>query len=285
MKVDLATRNLDEMTSREVELYFQEGGDLVFIPFGPISGHGAFIPLGIHAHWAQALSLLVAGRANGLVHPPIYTCYAGATRSFRGTGVFPITEQVSVLKRIAGSLLDRGFKRVVLVASTTPEWIGGLVAARELFDETEKPVWLLIAERLLEFPEVKAMYEGYPGNFGETQIEQASLKVLGKRAFIRYPEWAKARKPSDPDQPRAIAEDVDRLRKLGAIGFRYHEEGNHGNHGNAGLLYKGIPDVDLAGMILEKCADLVLPLLESYARYAAWIGSVPFRFIVPTENL
>ncbi|HET6485118.1 MAG TPA: creatininase family protein [Spirochaetia bacterium] len=281
----LMTRRLDEMTSREVELYVQGGGDLIFVPFGPISGHGAFIPLGIHAHWAQALSLLVAERANGLVHPPIFTCYAGATRSFRATGIFSITEQVSILKRVAITLKERGFTRVVLMASTTPEWFGGMVAAREVFDETEQPVWMLVGERLLELPEVKSLYDGYPGNFGETQIELASLTVLGRPAVIRYPEWAKAKKPDDPDQPTEIAEDVDRLRKMGTIGFRYYEEGNHGNHGNAGLTHNGMSDVDLAVKVLEKSADLVLPLLESYTRYLKWIKAQPLNFIVPKENL
>ncbi len=285
MGVELVTRRLDEMTSREVEQYHQGGGDLVFVPFGPISGHGALIPLGIHAHWAQALSLLVAERANGLVYPPVFTCYPGATRSFRGTVFFSITEQVAILKRLAIGLLDRGFRRVVLMASTTPEWLGGTVAAREVFDETERPVWLLIGERLLEIPEVKALYDGYPGNFGETQIELASLGILGRQPVIRYPEWARAKKPSDPDQPVEIAADVDRLRKLGAIGFRYHAEGNHGNHGNAGLVHKGVSDVELARKVLEKCADQVVPLLESYSRYAAWIEGMPFKFIVPTEHL
>ena len=281
----LVTRRLDEMTSREVELYVQDGGDLIFVPFGPISGHGAFIPLGIHAHWAQALSLLVAERANGLVHPPIFTCYAGATRSFRATGIHTITEQASILKRVAITLKERGFARVVLMASTTPEWFGGMVAAREVFDETEQPVWMLVGERLLELPEVKSLYDGYPGNFGETQIELASLKVLGRPVVIRYPEWAKAKKPDDPDQPREIAEDVDRLRKMGTIGFRYYEEGNHGNHGNAGLTHHGMSDVDLAVKVLEKSADLVLPLLESYGRYLKWIEGQPLDFIVPKENL
>ena len=64
------TRRMDEMTSREVELYLKDGGDLVFIPFGPVSGHGAFIPMGMHAHWANALSVLLAEKANGLVSPP-----------------------------------------------------------------------------------------------------------------------------------------------------------------------------------------------------------------------
>ena len=34
------TRHMEDMTSREVEFYLKEGGDLVFIPFGPVSGHG-----------------------------------------------------------------------------------------------------------------------------------------------------------------------------------------------------------------------------------------------------
>jgi hypothetical protein len=159
------------------------------------------------------------------------------------------------------------------------------VAAREIFDETEVPVWLLIAERLLERPEVKRILEGYPGDFGETQIDLASLKVLGRKAVIRYPEWAKEIKAADPDQPRAITEDVDELRKMGAIGFRYHEEGNHGNHGNAGLVHKGEADLDMAVRVLDTCAELVLPLLQRYSRYMDWIARTPFKFIVPTEHL
>ena len=143
----LTTRYLDAMTSREVEFYLKDGGDLIFIPFGPISGHGALLPLGIHAHWAQALSQLLAERANGLVFPPVYSCYAGATRSFRGTVSFPIAEQVEVLMRIANTLCDQGFRRTVLVGGTTPESTGGAVAARELSDRIERPIWFVEAAR------------------------------------------------------------------------------------------------------------------------------------------
>jgi len=279
----LATRHLDEMTSREVERYIQAGGDLVLVPFGPLSGHGALIPLGIHAHWAHALSLLVAERADGLVYPPVFACYAGATRSFRGTGPFSIMDQATILKKIAIGLGRQGFRRVVLVAATTPEYIGGTVAAREVFDETEKPVWLLIADKLLEEPDVKAMYADYPGQFGETLIELASLKVLGKTPLIRYPEWARVPKQSEPDQPREITADVHVLRKWGTVGFRYHAEGEHGNHGNAGIVHGGELDVDLAGRVLERCADLVAPALASFARYADWLARTPFGFIAPAN--
>ena len=58
--VSLVSRRMDEMTSREIELYLKAGGDLVLIPFGPVSGHGALIPVGMHAHWAHALSVFLS---------------------------------------------------------------------------------------------------------------------------------------------------------------------------------------------------------------------------------
>lgn len=277
----MTTRRFDEVTSREVELYFQDGGDLVLIPFGPISGHGALIPLGIHGHWAHALSLLIAERANGLVYPPVFSCYAGATRSFRGTVPFSIIEQATVLKRICFGLGKQGFKRVVLVAATTPEHFGGTVAAREAFDETEQPVLLLIADKILEEPEIKKIIAGYPGQFGETLLELASLKVLGREPLVRYPDFARAPKPDGKDQPPEIHADAHAMRRWGTAGFRYHHEGEHGNHGNAGIVHNGELDIDMAGRVLVKSAEMVLPVLESFSRYEKWLAKHPFAYIVP----
>jgi len=284
--VALQTRRMDEMTSREVELFLQGGGDLVLIPFGPVSGHGAFIPMGIHGHWAHALAVLLAERADGLVYPPVFTCFSGATRSFRGAVSFPVTEQAQVLERVVGVLQQQGFKRIVLVAGTNPEDLGGTVAARQVFDRTERPVWLLIAERLLHDPAVHALYEGYPGSFGETQIGLASLKILGRERPTPYPEWAREKKAdNDPDQPREIAEDVRALRAFGTIGFRYFEEANHGNHGMAGLTFNGKPDIDVAVEVLQKSAEVAAPALANLGHYADWLEKHPFQYIVPKERL
>jgi len=282
----LNTRRLDEMTSREVERYLKAGGDLAFVPFGPVSGHGALLPLGIHCHWAHALSLMLAEKANGLVFPPTYTCYAGATQTFRGTVSFPVEKQVANLIHIARTLHDQGFRRTVLVGGTTPESTGGLVAAREIFDATGKPIWFVEAAKLLEHPDVKSLYEGYPGNFGETVIGLASLKFLGRERPIPMAKWAAELKPDDEgDQPPDIFDTVVPLRRAGAIGFRYHEEGNHGNHGTAGITFKGRLDIDLAVEVLEKCADLLLPSLEELSRYSEWIADHPFRYLTATDRL
>ncbi len=282
------TRRMEEMTSREVEFYLKEEGDLVFVPFGPVSGHGAFIPMGMHAHWATALSILLARKANGLVFPTTYSCFAGATRAFRGTVSFAFEEQVSTLKKIALTLHKAGFRRVVLVGGTTPENTGGMMAARELFDETEKPFYFVECEKLLSAPEVKAIYEGYPGASHETQLCLAALKILGRERPIPAANWAKeieSKGDDKGDQPDEILDDIQTMRKWGAVGFRYYEEGNHGNHGTAGLIYKGRSDVDMAVEILEACADILLPVLNNLAHYADWLEKHPFHYIKATERL
>jgi hypothetical protein len=282
----LVTRRIDEMTSREVEFYLKEGGDLAFVPFGPVSGHGALIPMGMHAHWASALSLLLAEKANGLVFPATFTCFAGATRTFRGTVSFPIDEQVSVLKRIASTLHAAGFKRTVLVAGTNPEDVGGIIAARALFDETEKPYWYLQGSRILDMPEIRAMYNGYPGNFGETLVELASLRILGRERPTPLANWSRETKPGDGgDQPAEIAEDIKQARRFGAVGWRYFEEKNHGNHGTAGIMFKGKSDIDLTVEILNKCADLVVPALANFAHYEKWLSEHPVEYIKATDRL
>lgn len=285
--MSLATRRMDEMTSREIEQYFQAGGNTVFIPFGPVSGHGAFIPMGIHGHWATAVSVLLAEKVNALVYPTIFTCFSGATRTFRGAVSFTIGEQVAILKKIALILRKQGFLRTILVGGTSPESYGGNVAARELFDETEQAFLFIDCSIALEHPDVRAIWKGYPGNFGETVIGLASLKILGRQRPIPVPNWAAEIKPPDNegDQPADIHPDVAALRSAGMVGWRYYEERNHGNHGTAGIQFKGKSDIDLAVEALEKSAEVLMPVLASLDRYNEWLSKRPVKYITPTERL
>lgn len=282
------TRRIDEMTSREVEFYLRDGGDLALIPFGPVSGHGAFIPMGMHAHWATALCHLLARKADGLYFPPTYTVMAGAPQTFRGTVHFTVGEQVTILKKIALNLFNAGFKRTVLVCGTTPENTGGIVAVRELFDETGHPFWFVEGERLLKDPAVSAIYEGYPGNFGETLLCLAAMKILGRERPIPAADWAKeidSKRGEEGDQPEEIRADVVALREKGQVGWRYYEEGNHGNHGTAGITWKGRSDIDMTVEVLDKCADLLVPILPRLTRYSGWLDEHPFRYIQASERL
>ena len=284
--IPFPSRRMDELTSREIEFYLKSGGDLALIPFGPISGHGALIPVGMHGHWAHALSLLIAERANGLVFPVTHCCFAGATRTFRGTVSFTYEEQVLVLKRIASTLNKQGFRRTVLVGGTNPEDTAGMIAARELFDETEKPIFFISARRAFDLPEVQELWRGYPGSFEEQQIDLASLRILGRERPIPLENWSKEIKNADePDQPAEIAPDVTAMRKWGAVGWRYFEEKNHGNHGNAGVIFNGRSDIDIAVDVLRKSADVIVPALASFEHYSKWLEQHPMQYISATERL
>jgi hypothetical protein len=277
---------MDEMTSREIEFYLKSGGDLALIPFGPVSGHGALIPVGMHAHWAHALSLLIAEKANGLVFPVTHCCFAGATRTFRGTVSFTHGEQVLVLKRIASTLNKQGFRRTVLVGGTNPEDTAGMVAARELFDDSEIPTFFVSASRAFNLPEVQQMWRGYPGSFNEQQIDLASLRILGRERPIPLQTWSREiRADREPDQPADVAADVVAMRRWGAVGFRYFEEKNHGNGGNAGVMFNGRSDIDLAVDVLRKSADLIAPALASFEHYSKWLEQHPMQYIDATDRL
>jgi len=173
------------------------------------------------------------------------------------------------------------------VGGTTPESTGGQVTARTLFDQTDRPFWFVEAARLLDAPEVKALYEGYPGNFGETLIELASLRILGRERPIPLVKWARELKPDvgEGDRPGEVFQDVVALRRIGAIGFRYYEERHHGNHGTAGIEFRGRADVDMAVEVLERSAEALLPALVSLTRYTDWVGAHPFRYITASDRL
>src|SRR6186713_802909 len=51
--------HLDRLTNREVEAWFKTS-DVIFVPHGPISGHGPWTTLGVHAHGAEAVCVRLA---------------------------------------------------------------------------------------------------------------------------------------------------------------------------------------------------------------------------------
>ena len=79
--------------------------------------------------------------------------------------------------------------------------------------------------------------------------------------------------------------DVVALRRLGAIGCRYHEEQHHGNHGTAGIEFEGRSDVDMAVEVLERSARALAPSLASLDRYLTWMETHPFRYVTARERL
>jgi len=156
------------------------------------------------------------------------------------------------------------------------------------FNETEKPFLFLKCQTLVASPQASAIYAGYPGSSPETQLCLGAFKILGRERPSPAANWAKeieSKRYDAGDQPEEIRADTNAMRKVGAAGFRYFEEGNHGNHGTAGIIYKGRSNVDMAVEVIEACADAALPVLDHFAHYTEWLDMHPFQWVKATERL
>ncbi len=279
--------HLDRLTSREVEERMKKS-DAVFVPHGPISGHGPWTTLGVHAHGAEAVSTLLARKCGGLVYPTVYTAFAGATRLYPGTVPFSYEFHIQTLKAVARSLHAQGFGRIFLVAYTNPEDAAGLIAARDLFDiEGELPVAALVASKGMAGDAVKKLLAEYDGSAGEALIDYASLRLLGRDRAIAEPELALKGLQSGQDQNPEIRDAVRILRGRGTRGFRYDSEREHASHGTVGRLCQGKPDIDLGLRILDALAEYLLPAVDALKAHRDYLEAHPARRIeksVPLEK-
>jgi len=267
--------HLDRLTSREVEERMKSS-DAIFVPHGPISGHGPWTTLGVHAHGAEALSVLLAQRCGGFVYPTLTTAFAGATRLYPGTVPFSYEFHMQVLKAVVRSLYAQGFGRIFLVAYTNPEDSAGLVAARDLFDlEGEIPVAALVATKGMSSEPVRRLLAEYEGSAGEAIIDYAALRLLGRERPIAEPELARKGLRGGEDQNPEIREAIRVLRSHGTRGFRYDSEREHSSHGTVGLSYQGRPDVELGLRILEALADYHWPAVEALKAHRDYLRAHP----------
>lgn len=270
---------LDCLTSREVGDWIKTN-DAILVPHGPVSGHGPWTTLGVHAHGAEAVATLLARKCNGLVYPTIYTAFAGATRTYPGTVPFSYEFHIQILKAVVRSLYAQGFGRIFLICYTHPEEAAGMIAARDLFDiEGEIPVAALVATRGMASEPVKKLLAEYPGSAGEAIIDYAALRLLNQERAIVEPELARVGLKGGQDQNAEIREAINILRARGTRGFRYDSEREHSSHGTVGLTYKGQPDIELGLKILEGLADYLLPAVEALKQHRDYLRAHPARRI------
>src|SRR5262249_13282567 len=271
--------HLDRLTSREVGDWLRTN-DVIFVPHGPISGHGPWTTLGVHTHGAEAVATLLARRCNGLVYPPVYTAFAGATRLYPGTVPFSYEFHIQVLKAVVRSLHAQGFGRIFLICYTNPEDAAGLIAARDLFDiEGETPLASAVATRGLSSERVKTLPPAYKGSAGEAIIDYAAMRLLGHGRATAEPALARVGLKGGRDQDKAIQETVTTLRRRGTRGFRYDTEREHSSHGTVGLAFQDKPDIELGLRILEALADYLLPAVEALRKHRDYLKAHPPRRI------
>jgi len=175
----MRTRFLTRLINREAEAYLARR-DVIFVPVGTTEMHGA-MPLDCETVLPEAISLLMAERADGLVLPHLPYFYAGATANGRGTMQMSIKTGYEYLSAVAKALIRQGFRRIIFVSYHAPAKLTIAPVVRDLFAETHMPVMHIDA--FLSFFKFSNSESGADLNLSDEHgydIHLAAYDILGR---------------------------------------------------------------------------------------------------------
>jgi len=259
---------LDEMTWREAREAIERGSP-VFLPTGPIEGHGPHVPLGCDYHIATAFSVVMATMCGGVVLPPLTYNFSGATSTFKGALSIPIDVQVQMLKEIIRTLWRQGFKCIFVVSVHGPNGIPIGNAVRTLFEEENIPAVYLNPWGFVDDERLKREISNYDGSYKEAMLAYAAAKILGKEEAI--PDLSELRDEEVPEG-RGLCEPLREIQRYGTVGYHYTHELQH-IPPRAGI------DVELGMRVYEETAERMLPVVDALREYVRWLEEHPRKYI------
>lgn len=111
-----------------------ESNPLVILPVGSTEAHGPHLPLDVDSHQVGYIAELVAERTGALVAPTLPYGYATTWMEFPGTMTFQADTYQQVLFELVSSILQHGFRRVMILNGHRPNNTSVDVAARRAID-------------------------------------------------------------------------------------------------------------------------------------------------------
>jgi creatinine amidohydrolase len=111
-----------------------DAGRLVIVPTGAIEAHGPHLPLDVDTHQAEAVALRLAERISALVAPAIAYGYSTTFMAFSGTVTLSAETYQQVVFEVGASLIEGGFRRLLILNGNRPNGTCNDVAARRLSD-------------------------------------------------------------------------------------------------------------------------------------------------------
>lgn len=125
---------LAEMTWQDAKAAVEEGRTAI-VPVGSTEAHGPHLPLDVDAHQAGHIAALAAARTNAVVAPTLPYGYATTWMGFPGTVTLQADTFQTVVYEIASSLVQHGFRNVIVLNGHRPNGTGIDVAVRRVVDE------------------------------------------------------------------------------------------------------------------------------------------------------
>ena len=105
---------LFKLTRPEVEEYLEKN-DTVLVHIGSTEQHGKHMAVDTDAYTAQEMSLRVAEKTGFLVAPVISYGYSPHHMNFPGSVTLTFQTLVNVIKDVCKSLINHGFKKIVMM--------------------------------------------------------------------------------------------------------------------------------------------------------------------------
>jgi len=219
-------RRLEHMRGPVVAEYLSRN-DAAILPLGPTEAHGLHLPYGCDHIIALATATLAAEPADALILPPFAYSWPGATAKLPGTIRLAPDLVQHVLLAILESAVERGFRRLALIAAHGPDEHLATIVGRHFFERSGLPVAVHHAvpgrgrtdrERELVAADQTGDRED-PGR-GETSRLVAALEVLGLPADLVDLSAGPAR---GTPQPAALHDPM----RIGGAGFWYTELPQH----------------------------------------------------------
>lgn len=263
---------LDELTWREANEAIERGAP-IFLPVGPIEGHGPNMPLGCDYYIATAVAKLMAEKTGGIVMPPLTYTFSGGTSTFKGAVSIPIDVTVQMLKAIISSLWRQGFRRILVLGMHVPDEITIGSAINTIFEEENIPAVHISPWEHVDEDFLKQRMTNFDGRHKEPIAVYAAAKILGKEHII--PDLTTL-KDENPSKDEMLIEPIQTLRKFGKVGYHYTHELQH-------VPQRADVDIELGIEFLNDVAERLLPAVEALEEYVKWLEENPRTFISPSQ--
>lgn len=212
-----------KLTWPEVQDYLEKS-DVVLFPTGSTEQHGKHIAEDNDAFTAFQIAKRVAEKTGVLVAPPMPFGNAIHHMKFPGTITLTFSTLVNVYKEVCKSLLQHGFKKIVIMNGHGGNTNAIAQALREVREETGKIVYSLMVfpgERGFGSESVKIMEQEGGGHACE---EETSIALyLGQRVLMdRAEDWKPPKTWTEFDtkyrRKVTTAMDWHELTEIGSIG-------------------------------------------------------------------
>ncbi len=130
----MRTRILNKMSAGEVDEYLARGGDTIFIAVGVVECHGT-LPIDCETVGPEAFAVALAEKNDALALINLPYFYAGGTYTSNATLHMTIANGMAYLTKICKSLMDQGFKKMILLSGHGPAGLTINAFARDFFEK------------------------------------------------------------------------------------------------------------------------------------------------------